>query len=82
MTRTCRKKLMEEVLVDFQPIHRSGLPSDIARTALFLASDDSTFVSGQAIAVDGGLMAGRERAAGAGRLNEGMAKRFSQLTKT
>ena len=48
-------KKMEEVLVNFQPIHRSGLPSDIAKMALFLASDDSTFVSGQAIAVDGAL---------------------------
>lgn len=75
-------KLMEEVLADFQPIHRSGLPSDIARMALFLASDDSTFVSGQAIAVDGALMAGRERTQGVGRIAEGMAKRFGQLTKS
>jgi NAD(P)-dependent dehydrogenase (short-subunit alcohol dehydrogenase family) len=32
-----------------------GQPEDIARTALFLASDASAFVSGQAIAVDGSL---------------------------
>ncbi|HAK61693.1 MAG TPA: 2,5-dichloro-2,5-cyclohexadiene-1,4-diol dehydrogenase [Alphaproteobacteria bacterium] len=75
-------KKMEEVLVNFQPIRRSGLPSDIARMALFLASDDSTFVSGQAIAVDGALMAGRERSQGAARIGEGMAKAFGDLMKT
>ncbi|MBW2232350.1 MAG: glucose 1-dehydrogenase [Deltaproteobacteria bacterium] len=54
-------KLMEGAFQSLQPIKRSGLPSDIAKTALFLASDDSTFVSGQAIAVDGALTTGRER---------------------
>lgn len=54
-------KLMEQALATIQPIKRSGMPSDIANTALFLASDESTFVSGQAIAVDGALTAGRER---------------------
>ena len=37
-----------------QPIPRAGLPDDIAQMALFLASDRSTFVTGQAIVVDGG----------------------------
>ena len=36
-------------------LKRLGAPLDIARVALFLASDDSAFVTGQAIAVDGGL---------------------------
>ncbi len=35
---------------------RLGEPLDVARVALFLASDDSVFVSGQGIAVDGGAM--------------------------
>jgi hypothetical protein len=34
-----------------------GQPEDIARTALFLASDASAFITGQAIAVDGGFSA-------------------------
>lgn len=38
-----------------QPLPRAGEPSDVAATALWLASDDSSFVTGQAIAVDGGL---------------------------
>ncbi len=36
------------------PLARLGTTDDVARTALFLASDDSTFVSGIAIPVDGG----------------------------
>lgn len=75
-------KKMEEVLVNFQPIHRAGMPADIAQMALFLASDDSTFVSGQAIAVDGALMAGRERAQGVDRISAGMAKAFGELMKS
>lgn len=40
-----------------QPIPRAGLPEDIAQAALWLASDDSSFVTGQAIVVDGGWTA-------------------------
>lgn len=41
-----------------QPIPRVGRPSDIAEMALFLASDRSTFITGQAIVVDGGAASG------------------------
>ncbi len=42
-----------------QPYPRAGIAEDIARTALFLASDDSEFVTGTDILVDGGMIAGR-----------------------
>ncbi|HTO55953.1 MAG TPA: glucose 1-dehydrogenase [Myxococcota bacterium] len=42
-----------------QPIQRPGDPDDIAQMALFLASDHSTFVTGQAMVVDGGFVSGR-----------------------
>lgn len=42
-----------------QPIPKSGLPEDIAEAALFLASDGSRFVTGQALVVDGGMTLGR-----------------------
>ncbi len=40
------------------PLGRIGQPEDIARTVLFLCSDDAAWVSGQLHVVDGGLMAG------------------------
>ncbi len=42
-----------------QPIRRAGDPADIAHAALWLASDDSTFVNGHALVVDGALTGGR-----------------------
>lgn len=39
------------------PVGRLGLPEDVAQTALWLASEDSSFISGQEIVVDGGRTA-------------------------
>src|SRR5438477_1366317 len=37
------------------PMGRVGLPADVARAAVFLASDGAEFITGQTIWVDGGL---------------------------
>ena len=52
---------LKKHLASAQPMPRCGVPEDIAQTALFLASDASQFVTGQAIVVDGGLTSGMQR---------------------
>lgn len=41
--------------IQFYPVRRGGRPIDIAYGALYLASDESTFVTGTALVIDGGL---------------------------
>ena len=37
------------------PVHRIGKPEEIAKVALFLASDDASYIAGTTIYADGGL---------------------------
>jgi NAD(P)-dependent dehydrogenase (short-subunit alcohol dehydrogenase family) len=47
-----------QTLAKLHPLGRVGQPVEVARAVLFLASDDASFVTGHALAVDGGIMAG------------------------
>jgi NAD(P)-dependent dehydrogenase (short-subunit alcohol dehydrogenase family) len=47
----------EDLIGHLNPMKRGGVPEEIARAALFLASDESSYVNGHALVVDGGLSA-------------------------
>ena len=50
-----------ERLAPWYPLGRVGEPEDIARAALFLASDEASWITGVVLPVDGGLTAGQYR---------------------
>ena len=50
-----RARGTEARIGQLNPLQRHGLPAEIAAAALFLASDEASYVNGQAFAVDGGL---------------------------
>src|SRR3954451_10089410 len=51
--------VMRDVYKTAQPIPRAGLTEDIAHAAVFLASDESSFISGHDLVVDGAITGGR-----------------------
>ena len=65
-----------------QPIPRAGEPLDIAHLAAFLAGDEATFISGQAIVVDGALLAGSGSRAMASLAAEGSAEFAAEGVET
>ncbi|HEV2701912.1 MAG TPA: glucose 1-dehydrogenase [Steroidobacteraceae bacterium] len=52
-------QVMGELYKSAQPIPRTGLPEDVAQAAVFLASDDSSFISGHDLVIDGAMTGGR-----------------------
>lgn len=58
MYETARARGTEKKIGQLNPLKRGSAADEIARVALFLGSDESSYVNGQAWAVDGGLSAG------------------------
>lgn len=54
MTAVLNEKQWEQILVRI-PMGRDGKPEEIAPLVVFLAADESSYITGQVIAVDGGL---------------------------
>ena len=67
---------MAQVMGGAQPIARAGRPLDIANAALWLSGDDSSFVTGHALVVDGGLTLGRPRT---GEFDQNIRQLFQSL---
>ncbi len=47
---------LKDMMIANIPMHRMGESEEVARTVLFLASDDASFITGEDILVDGGLI--------------------------
>jgi NAD(P)-dependent dehydrogenase (short-subunit alcohol dehydrogenase family) len=56
-------EVLEPIAATMQPWPEAGQPEHIAAVALFLASDDARFVTGEALVADGGMVAAGGRAA-------------------
>jgi NAD(P)-dependent dehydrogenase (short-subunit alcohol dehydrogenase family) len=62
MTAVLKTPGLEEIrqrFIDLHMLKRPGRPEEVAACALFLCSDDASFVTGHALVVDGGMTAGR-----------------------
>ena len=55
MIRSATNSVRPETRVGEIPIGRLGQPEDIAYGALYLASDESSFVTGSELVIDGGV---------------------------
>jgi NAD(P)-dependent dehydrogenase (short-subunit alcohol dehydrogenase family) len=56
--RVLRVKAFSDALLEQTPLKRFGTADDVAQAALFFASDESAFITGAELAVDGGMAAG------------------------
>jgi NAD(P)-dependent dehydrogenase (short-subunit alcohol dehydrogenase family) len=56
--RALKNPGIQRALIESTPLRRFGSPEEIAKAALFLASDEASYVTGAELAVDGGMSAG------------------------
>jgi NAD(P)-dependent dehydrogenase (short-subunit alcohol dehydrogenase family) len=56
--RALRNPGIRNALLEATPLRRFGRPEEVARAALFLASDEASYITGAELAVDGGMAAG------------------------
>jgi NAD(P)-dependent dehydrogenase (short-subunit alcohol dehydrogenase family) len=61
--RVDKEPAIFERLLRWYPLRRVGEPEDVAAAAAFLASRDASWITGEVLRVDGGLLAGNERMA-------------------
>ncbi len=54
MTSSLDNEVLSSYLASI-PLRRVGTPGDIAKAVAFLASEDASYITGQVLAVDGGL---------------------------
>src|SRR5215470_13166286 len=59
LLKTPQLKIVHDQMRSWHVLDRIGKPEEVAACALFLASDDASFVTGHALVVDGGWTAGR-----------------------
>lgn len=55
MTGVLKDEIKDEIIKNI-PLKRAGTPDDVAKVVRFLASDDSSYITGQVINVDGGML--------------------------
>lgn len=46
----------QEQMLSMIPLHRFGMPEDVAKVTAFLASDDASYITGQVLGVNGGML--------------------------